>query len=101
MADETPTGDQEARSKREYLEALMYALVGFGFGVALIIMAPRWQASDLSLADLHGGTLEAFLMGLLFVIATRFGRPGGVALCLLSLAFGLWVYLKHRETKAS
>ena len=104
MADETPTGDQKARSKPEYLEVLMYALVGFGFGVGLIIMAPVWasQTSDLSLADLHDArTLEAFIIGVLFLIAARFGRPGGVVLCLLFLALGVWAYVKHRETKAS
>ncbi len=100
MADENiPNEDEKLeniRRRREYLEALMYALVGFGLGVVLIVLAP--QASELSLSDaLRGHSGEAIGV-ILFWIVSRFGRPGGGVLCLLSLVFGVWVW-KSRSNK--
>jgi hypothetical protein len=100
MADENIPNENEElqsiRSRRDYLEALMYALVGFGLGVVLIVLFP--QGSELSLSDALRGHSETGIAGILFWIALRFGRPGGVVLCLLSLAFGVWVW-KSRSNK--
>jgi hypothetical protein len=100
MADENiPNEDEELeriRSRRDYFQALMYAVVGFGSGVVLIVLFR--QGSDLSLSDALSGPSEMVILGILFWIASRFGRPGGVVLCLLSLAFGVWVW-KSRSQK--
>jgi hypothetical protein len=114
MADENVPEESGGKSTPpNYSLLIQYALVGFGVGVALIIMAPIWGAPGFtSLSDLWAGlrsglralnthsTCEGYIIGILFLIAVQFGRPGGVVLCILFLALGVWAYWKWRAQKA-
>jgi hypothetical protein len=97
MADETIPEESEGKpAQPDYLEALLYELMGFGLGVVLIVLAP--QASEVSLGD---AISEDLIVGTLFWIASRFGTPGGIVLCVVFLALTIRTVWKWRASKTT
>jgi hypothetical protein len=95
--DETiPNGDNGQPTRPNYFEALLYALVAFGFGVVMTVMpniAPDpmgWSLRNAICAE-HPA--------LDWVLSLIWGRTAGVGLCLIAVIIGAWAFSNYVRTR--